>query len=290
MIALSVVLLLLAVILVWTVIRQSSHFVAWKMADAIRKGDGGALQDLLTRGRGSINTRYDVGVHTWFINSLAFSTRGFPLSVACEKGGSAAAVRLLLEHGAKARFSDWGCPKPLLVLLRGPVTQETMECVRLLLEHGADPAEGYHGYHPVLEACWSFPQKYIREEGRYEDAYDEETARRIRDIVLVLISAGADPAVRDKAGHSAMTKAVSAGNPLLIQTLLGMGLDLNERDKRGRTPLFSLADSRRFLRERLEFLLANGADTEARDDAGMTALDAARERENSELIALLERG
>ena len=76
----------------------------------------------------------------------------------------------------------------------------------------------------------------------------------------------------------------------MIQALLAAGAELEARDNAGRTALLAVADAG-YGRGAVQVLLAAGPRLEARDDSGETALIAASRERNSEMVkALLDAG
>ena len=67
--------------------------------------------------------------------------------------------------------------------------------------------------------------------------------------------------------------------------LIAQGADVNARDKRGRTPLFDSVETGYF--SQTQFLLENGADANARDNSGVGAIDIAKKRDHRREVKLL---
>lgn len=114
------------------------------------------------------------------------------------------------------------------------------------------------------------------------------------DIVNVLYMYHADPNIAsNNAQHVAPLHSAVAGNHYEIAAkLIEMGADVNAIQADGFTPLMGAAQNGNL--KMVQLLLAHGADTNARTAKNsaqfpdMTALDFARQGNDSEIVALLE--
>lgn len=111
-------------------------------------------------------------------------------------------------------------------------------------------------------------------------------ARGHLEVVNVLLSRGVDLNVKDRAGDTALTHAIQAMYEDVVDTLLNHPqLDPNCPGLKGQPALFAYVW--RDNKERVEKLLARGADAKAQDADGDTALHGAAEIGNVEIIQLL---
>jgi ankyrin repeat protein len=112
-----------------------------------------------------------------------------------------------------------------------------------------------------------------------------------RGIVVLnkLIKAGADVNHRYNKGINALTDAVLVkNNPIMVRHLIKLGLNPNDSNfPHGRSTLLMYAT---FFndKETVKELLAGGADMQAKDSQGRTALMIAKEKGYKDIIALLK--
>jgi thiosulfate/3-mercaptopyruvate sulfurtransferase len=103
-----------------------------------------------------------------------------------------------------------------------------------------------------------------------------------RDIVRLLIAAGAQPNARNADGNNALWFACVGSHPDIIDLLAEAGIDIDHRNDSGATPLMYAASSGKAAI--VERLLAKGADVAPETPDGFTALDLAS---TIEVLALL---
>jgi ankyrin repeat protein len=108
-------------------------------------------------------------------------------------------------------------------------------------------------------------------------------------MVALLLAKGARLEARDENGDSPLHDAALGGSPEVITLLLdhGAAIDVPDRES-GATPLMIAASLGRA--GAVAVLLQRGANPLLRDRAGHTALDRAREAQNSDIVKLLQRG
>ena len=131
-----------------------------------------------------------------------------PLTLACVNR-SAAMVETLLDAGADPNATQWTGETPLITCAR----TGSVESVSSLLRHGADvnAKETRQGHTALMRAV----------AGRYPD------------VVRALIEAGADPQARPKGAFTALLFAAQEGDLESARILLAAGVDVNEVTARG---------------------------------------------------------
>lgn len=111
-------------------------------------------------------------------------------------------------------------------------------------------------------------------------------ARGDLEVVKALLSRGADPNVKDKRGYTALSHAVEAKYDAVTDVLLNRpDLDPDSRGLNDRPVLIAFAW--RNEKERVEKLLARGADVNAQDADGDTALHGAAQSGDVDIVGLL---
>jgi ankyrin repeat protein len=124
------------------------------------------------------------------------------------------------------------------------------------------------------------------QDGDGRTALSYAAARGDLEIVNALLSRGVDPNIKDKLGYTALSHAVDAKYDEVVDVLLNRSmLDPNARGLNGRPIL--LAFVWRDDKARVEKLLARGAEVNAQDADGDTALHGAAQGGNVEIAQLL---
>src|SRR5262249_31362433 len=135
-----------------------------------------------------------------------------PLYTAAQLPAGAATIRLLLEVGADVDARTILGTTPLFAAAAAGA-----ENVRLLIDKMANVnAVSLSGATPLM-------------------------ASRDRDVVALLVSQGADAAIRPKRGEPALAAAATRGDLAATTLLLDKGADVNAPDYRGYTPLILAA-------------------------------------------------
>jgi ankyrin repeat protein len=195
------------------------------------------------------------------------------VSVLCHAvcGGSVDAVKLLLERGAEVKRHSG----KLLMLA---VVMNRVDLVKLLIEHGADVERtGFLGRlddaeRPVADLLIAHGKRvpaWMLPRACRPDVSSNELHR-----VTVLLDYGARVDDRGRYGLTALHYAVRGGKLPLIKLLLERGAPVNALDDDGLTPLLHLAKTRSKADPIpvMQMLAASGADLDARDEAQGTLL------------------
>ena len=106
-----------------------------------------------------------------------------------------------------------------------------------------------------------------------------------RDMVRVLLSAGADINARNRNGQTALMYLTENASADLVRDFLSAGADVNARNDAGETALIKAASSSDFATVRE--LINAGARIDLKDDDGTTVLMRAAENGDARLIRLL---
>ena len=147
-----------------------------------------------------------------------------------------------------------------------PAAAARLERIRLSLEQGLDVNKADPGGRTALMMA----------------AFEGYT-----EVVELLLDHGAEVDRRDSTGRTAMMYASSGPFPQTVEVLIQSGADVNVADTaEGWTALmFAAAEGHQPV---VEVLLRHGADIEMTDQDGDAAVDHAREREQTHIVALLE--
>ena len=186
-------------------------------------------------------------------------------------GGSIDAVKLLLERGAEVKRHSGK-------LLTLAVVMNRVDLVKLLIEHGADVERtGFLGRlddaeRPVADLLIAHGKKvpaWMLPRACRPDVSTNELHR-----VTVLLDYGASLDDRGRYGLTALHYAVRGGKLPLIKLLLERGAQADALDENGLTPLLHLSKTRSKADPIpvMELLAASGANLDARDETQGTLL------------------
>lgn len=111
-------------------------------------------------------------------------------------------------------------------------------------------------------------------------------ARGDTDTVRVLIQGGVDIDAKDKVGRTALMHAARYGENATIDALLELGANINAKNLNGHTALiyaarFGNADT-------VKLLLEKGADFQIATAAGATALELAKSYSHTNVVSILQ--
>ena len=208
------------------------------LLDAANRGDAARVREVLGAHPDIVNERAALAGHTGKRTALHFAMNN----------GSDAVVDALLAHGADPNVRDDG---DNAMPLHFAAEKRNLGIVRRLIEHGADPI-GFGDYHDLAVIGWA-------------TCFGDQANLSVAEYLLA-----------HGAVHTIFS-AVAMGATEAIRRIVG--ISSGERDRvmdnanRRRRPLHLAVVHGRS--ESLGALLDLGADTEAEDDAGLTALDQA---------------
>jgi ankyrin repeat protein len=188
---------------------------------------------------------------------------------AAAKGGQLDAVRLLLEHGADPNALEAG---DNTYALHWAASQGHLEIVRALLDVGGD-VHGVGDVHELGVIGWA---TFYPAPG--DDPTQRDASRR--ELVSLLLERGA---------RHHIFSAMSVGEVDLIQEVVEQNPEALDRRmsrfEQGQTPLHFAVNRKRY--DILDLLIALGADLEAQDLSGQTALAVAMLRGDREAMSRL---
>lgn len=192
--------------------------------------------------------------------------------------GQTQKIEDLLMEGADPNVQSW-YGKPLL----SEAASRAPEIVKILLKFGADPnIQDKWGRTPLFNAArgGNFEIfKMLLEKGAPTNVIDKNgegllhwAVWRNEKIVEILLNKGMDPNQKNKLGITPLHEAANASleHVKIVGLLLKHGADPNSKDNNGKTPLFYAVDRGR--EGIVSMLFKAGADPNARDRWGMTPL------------------
>jgi len=195
-------------------------------------------------------------------------------------------ARLLIERGADVHAQDSVGRTPMTIA----ITYNPHE-IRLLLASGVEINEQTRFGTPLLTAArhqWFYPEPaggWVSGVFFMSDHIKEE-----HNAVRILLEKGADPNTRDSEGRNALMvmsleKRSENAVEVIAETLINAGCDINVADNDGRTPLIYAVIYQQLAA--VKMLLKRGANINAKDHNGESALDWANKIGNEETIRLL---
>jgi ankyrin repeat protein len=225
------------------------------------------------------------------------------------RDGRVAEAEQLLAAGANVELAEANGIRPLLMAL----LNNQLDVVHLLLKHGADVnADDFWGRSPLFAAV-----EYRNRDLRHRDLVDEPVDRAaLLDVITLLIERGANVNARtrewpfsrtsftsdlswvDMTGQTPFLRAALAGDTTTMRLLLAHGADPNIATFEGTTALMAAAgvnwtvaqtytESPEALIEAIEMCLELGADVNAVNSMGVTAMIGAANRGSNDIIKLL---
>ncbi|HEY5910392.1 MAG TPA: ankyrin repeat domain-containing protein [Verrucomicrobiae bacterium] len=185
------------------------------------------------------------------------------LDLAANAGNSAMA-EFLLAHGAKVDAKNEDSNVNGWTALHYAVMADQNAVVNVLLKHKADPNAPIQTGFSVNRPRWNGPGQPTPAAGSTPVML--AATKGYLSIVESLLAAKADPNVKSANGDSAVGNVMTYIQPperaKILASLLEHGADPNARDPLGRTALMVAAESRD--KQSLELLLSHKADTNAK--------------------------
>jgi ankyrin repeat protein len=226
----------------------STLFTFWGLNLQARDSSGRQALHIAARrcpAKGLINFLLDAGADinatdNYDCSAIHLATQNFDLP----------AIRILLQRGASVNTIDQGGNSALHLTAE----LSNLPATRLLLKHGATVGvRNNDGMQPLHLAARA------------------RTGSRILDILDTLLEKGADVNAIDNTGSSPLHLATIHADTCNVRFLLLRGANVHTKDIRGKQALHHAAQSTE-KRDILSLLLENGADVNALDDGGKSAL------------------
>ncbi len=205
-------------------------------------------------------------------------------------------LEILLSAGADPNFENDTNHRPLNLAVH--MGSETI--INLLLMANANPnlpSKLYGGLRPLNQSMFTGTQNIIQlllsanANPNHRDKDNElplnvAINNRCPDIIMCLLKNGANPNMTDSDGFTSLHMAVKNGYSNIMQLLLKLEVDPNISNNVGWTPLFTAINNKVVFND-IEQLLSFRANVNIQDISGMTPLDLAIEKGQTETIKIL---
>jgi len=200
--------------------------------------------------------------------------------------GDLEAVKSHISSGADVNVKDSAGFMPL----HWAVLQDSTAMAEYLIAHGAE-INATVGFLTPLYSANAMPViELLVSKGAAINTNNRQNALhkacRVGDLEVAtfLVNKGADVNAKASAGNTPLTYALQHGHAEVVRLLVANGADVNAKNANGQTPLGRAI--RMDDKAAVELLVANGANTEA-SPSGLTPLDEAKRRENTEIVNIL---
>jgi ankyrin repeat protein len=187
------------------------------------------------------------------------TTKGKTALMLAGSNGHDKAVALLIERGADISIKDVYGTTALIV----SATSGRTDCVSLLLEHGANPLWKDSSGGSALDNATFFGHT--------------ATVKLLLDNI---------PVLPKDAGEELMLVSAGLGHTEIARFLLKKGVSANARGAKERTAIMAATAFEKA--ETAKLLIEHGADPLAADEDGVNALQLAKEKDNPEILNLLQ--
>lgn len=226
-----------------------------KLSEKVYKKDLKGIEDLLAKG-------VDV-------NAAVEDSGSTVLLLACSLKDHAGVVEFLIAKGADVNVIPKRDGRSALMWAAG----NSKQSVELLLANGAGTNI------QAVDGMTAFIQSM----------YGVISGQVTTAVCDILLQSGEDINARltkDAPGWTALMFAANKGKGELVIYLISRGADVNNRADNGRTALMCAA--KRGYKKIVEILLQHGADAAVTDKSGNSALSLAKKKGHKEIVALLE--
>lgn len=263
----------LAVLLVVCIALLTFYFVncyqANKLVDAILEDDFPKVERIVEKYPHCIDLQPTISPDWWL--SLMETYVYFPMEVACAMGNTEI-IRCLVEHGVNVNTDKGVTPLNRLLIGKPEGWRDTFY---YLIDHGANVDYITASHTTAVEDAVRY--KYC------EDAVDMD---EVCDVVRYLLKHGA-PSKDDVMDALCRCAEQDSRSIPVMEILMKEGrIGVNDKGWKSITPLMVAAaygDA-----ETVEYLLSCGADVDAVDDDGETAIDRAEKNGRTDILLLLK--
>ena len=201
------------------------------------------------------------------------------------------ALRLLLQYCANPNICDLGQLSPL----DHAIMSKEPSSMKILLEHGmrsVPRSSGWTALHAAVsihnDLSFIIPliNSGCKTDVQYKSGHTPlsiATSAGNDIVALYLIEHGANINSMDNWGNTPLMRAVQCGSTNVLKILLGRGADYNTVNRRGHTVIHDAVDFHNVKIETLKVLKnarLRGIDTQARNSAGLTAMELIQQRDD----------
>lgn len=262
----------LAVLLVVCISLLTFYFVncyqSKKLVEAIRQKDFPKIEYIVEKYPHCVNTFPSVS-SLWWLAVMGIRVQ-FPLEVACREG-DAETVRYLVEQGADVNCNDGFTPLSEIILVKPEGWHDTFY---YLIDHGAELNYVTESHTTALEDAVEY---------EHRDGVDMD---EVCDVVRYLLKHGA-PDKDDVMDALCRCAEQDSRSIPVMEILMEEGhIGVNDKGWKSITPLMVAAAYGDV--ETVEYLLSCGADVDAVDDDGETAIDWAERNGRTDIVLLLK--